>query len=213
MVHTVQSFVDTLRADGVEAGRKAAEEIRREANEQAEQTIRKAEAEARQIIEKAEQQRENTLERTRVDLELAARDTLAKLRDALTEAVDRVLAKAVSETLGDVDFLKSLIREITCTYAKSDALGDETIDLNVSEPMRQKLTDWVIATFHKSGGEDGVSLELHGSLLNAGFECKVARGTVEITPESVVQVLSSIVTPQLRDLIMASQERRSKEGT
>ena len=73
MAHTVQSFIDTLRADGVEAGRKAAEEIQREAEQRAEQLIRQAEAQARKILEEAEQNRKKTVERTRTDLELAAR--------------------------------------------------------------------------------------------------------------------------------------------
>ena len=99
MAHTVQSFIDTLRSDGVEAGRKAAEEIRREAQQQAEQLIAEAEAKARQIVEEAEQQRQKTIERTRTDLELAARDTVARLRDALSQAVNRVLTHAVSENI------------------------------------------------------------------------------------------------------------------
>ncbi len=57
MAHTVQSFVETLRADGVEAGRKAAEQIRLAAEEQAKQLLGEAEAKARTIIEEAENER------------------------------------------------------------------------------------------------------------------------------------------------------------
>jgi vacuolar-type H+-ATPase subunit H len=213
MAHTVQSFIDTLRADGVEAGRKAAEEIRREAERQSEQLIREAEAKASRIVEEAERQRQETVERTRIDLELAARDTVAKLRDALSQAVNRVLGRAVSEAFDDVDFLKDLIREIACNYAQSDAAGEQRIELRVSEPMRRKLADWAIATFHTPCDDRRLSLELHGALSTAGFEYKVSGGTVEVTPDSVVQVLSEIVTPQLQQLLASSQEGQASEPT
>jgi hypothetical protein len=58
-----------------------------------------------------------------------------------------------------------------------------------------------------------LSVNLHGALSTAGFEYKVSGGTVEVTPESVVQVLSEIVTPQLQQLIVSSQEGQTTEET
>ena len=206
MAHTVKSFVETLRSDGVEAGRQEAEKIRQDAQREAEQTVRDAEGKARQIVEDAEKQREKTLERTRTDLELATRDTVARLRDALSQAVNRVLQQAASTTLDDSGFLKELISEVASAYARADATGEQMIELNVPEPMKKKLADWAIASFRRGGDQQKLSAELHGALATAGFEYKVSGGTVEVTPESVVQVLSQIVTPQLQDLLASSQE-------
>lgn len=210
MTHTVQSFVNALRSDGVEAGRQEAEKIRLEAQEKAEQKIRDAEAKARLIVEDAERQREKTLQRTQTDLELAARDTVAQLHDVLSRAINRLLELAATKALEDDAFLKEVIREIALTYAKSDTAGQQTIELNVPEPMEHKLVDWAIASFrHK---DDKLSVELHGALATAGFEYKVKDGTVEVTPKSVVQVLSQIVTPQLQELIVASKEAQKADG-
>jgi len=210
MAHTVESFVETLRADGVEAGRQAAEKISREAEQKAEQTIREAEAKAQQILKDAERQRQLTLERTRTDLELAARDTVAQLRNVLSQAINRLLTRAASATLDDSSFLKELIRDVASAYAKSDATGEQMMDFNVPEPMQHKLADWAISSFHEGGEEQKLSVELHGALNTAGFEYKLAGGTVEVTPESVVQVLSQIVTPQLQELIAPSTEGESR---
>lgn len=211
MAETVQSFIETLRANGVEAGRKEAERIRREAEEKAEQIVRDAESKARQIVEEAEREREKTLERTQTDLKLAARDTVAKLRDSLSQAVNRVLAQKVSETFDDETFLKELIRDMALNYAKSDAAGEEAISFNLSQPMQKKLADWIVATLQESSGGDQLSVELHGTLTSAGFEYKVSGGTVEVTPESVVEALSQIVTPQLQQLITADEEKQTGE--
>jgi len=206
MAHTVQSFIETLRTDGIEAGRKAADDLLQETRQQADQLIQEAQAKAERIVQQADQQRQQTVERTRTDLELAARDTVARLREALMEAINRVLQHAASRTLEDTDFLQDLIRQVVQTYAESDAVGEQAISLNVPEPMRHKLADWAIASFHQGHGKEELSVELHGALSTAGFEYKVSGGTVEVTPESVVQVMSQIVTPELRELVAASQE-------
>ncbi len=201
MTQTLESFIDRLRADGVEAGRKAAEEIRREAERDAEKLRRDAEAKAQEIVRAAEAEGQQILARTQTDLKLAARDTVARLRETLSEAVNRVLEKAVAEQFDRADFLADLIREVARQYAEADAVGESVLTINVSEPMRQRLAHWAIETFHKDKKREGLSVELHGSLTGAGFEYKMVEGTVEITAESVVQVLSEIITPELRKLI------------
>jgi F0F1-type ATP synthase membrane subunit b/b' len=212
MSQTIGSFVETLRADGVEVGRAAAEKIRREAEEQAEQTIRGAEAKAHAILEAAERDRQTTLQRTRTDLELAARDTVARLRGALSQAINRLLARAAATSLDDKDFLEKLIREVVSAYAKRDAVGQQILELNVPEPMRRGIADWAIAAFHHKGDDQQLTVELHGTLVSAGFEYKLSDGTVEVTPDSVVQVLSEMVTPQLQALLASSQEGSVADG-
>ena len=204
MTQTLESFIERLRADGVEAGRQSAEEIRREAERASENLLRDAQAKARQIVQDAEAQREQVLARTQTDLKLAARDTVAKLRETLSQAVTRALEKAVAVKLDDADFLADLIRQIVLEYVEKDAVGETLLTFNVPEPMRHKLAHWAIETFHKPDREkkqEELSVELHGSLIGAGFEYQMSQGTVEITVESVVQVLSDIITPELRKLI------------
>jgi len=205
MAHTVESFVDALRTDGVEAGRQEAERIRQEAQQEAERIRNEAQQEAERIVREAEQQREKTLERTQTDLELAARDIVARLRDTLNQALQRVLSREVAKQLDDSELLKKLIKDIAHQYAVADSACAETIEFNVSESERKQLTDWAIATFHKPGAEREISMELHGSLKTAGFEYKTAGGTIEVTPDAVVQVLAEIVTPALRKLIEAAE--------
>lgn len=204
MTQTLESFIDRLRTDGVEAGQQAAEGVRREAEREAEKRLRDAEAQAQQIVQAAEAKAQQTLARTQTDLQLAARDTVAKLRETLSQAVTRALEKAVAVKLDDADFLADLIRQIVLEYVEKDAVGETTLTFNVAEPMRQKLTHWAIETFHtkaKDKKHEKLSVELHGALTGAGFEYKMSEGTVEITVESVVQVLSEIVAPELRKLI------------
>jgi vacuolar-type H+-ATPase subunit H len=211
MAHTVQSFIDTLRTDGVGAGRKAAEEIRREAERQSQQLIQDAQAQAARIVEEAEQERRKALERTRIELAFAARDTMARLRDSLNQAIRRVLEHAASKALDDAEFLQDLIKDVVRAYVQSDATQDRTLEVNVSAPMQQKLADWAIAALRKSGLDDQLAFELRGALSTAGFEYKLSGGTVEVTPAAVVQLLSPIVTPKLQELLVSCQQEQDSE--
>lgn len=210
MATTLESFVERLKADGVEAGRQAAEMIRREAEQQAAQRLREAEAEAQRIIAAAQAEREKILARTQTELKLAARDTILRLREALEKALKEVLLEAVHGQLQDADFLKELIREIVCQYAKADAKQEDVITVNVSEPMRRRLGDWAIGAFHKADCPQELTIQLHGALTGAGFEYRLSGGTVEVTPESVVEVLMEIVSPEVRKLLQSALEEQSQ---
>lgn len=204
MSHTLESFVDRLRLDGVEAGRKAAEQILREAEQKAQQLLREAEEQAKQMMDAAREESEKILARTQTELTLAARAAMARLREALSQAATAVLSRGVGQKLDDPQFLGELIRDVVLQYARADAAGHTAITINLSEAMRHRLADWVIATFHKGDERLGVSVDLHGALRGAGFEYRLSDGTVEVTSEAVARVLSDMVKPEFRQLLASA---------
>jgi len=204
MSKTLESFVDKLRVDGVEAGRRAAEQIVRDAEQQSRQLLRDAEVRANEILEAAKRESDKILARTQTELTLAARATVARLREALSQAATAVLARGAGEKLEDPEFLGELIRDVVVRYAEADAVNNGAITINVSEAMRHRLTDWVIRTFRKETERLGVCVDFHGALCGAGFEYRVSDGTVEITSEAVVRALSDIVRPEFRELIASA---------
>jgi len=215
MASTLESFVERLKADGVEAGRQAAEAIRRQAEQQAAQRLQEAEAEAQRIIAAAQAEREKLLARTQTELRLAARDTLHRLREALEKALQQVLLRAMETHLEDESFLRDLIREVVCQYAKADAEEKDLISINLSDSMRRRLSDWAIGAFHNPDCPQELTVELRGALTGAGFEYRISEGTVEVTPESLVDVLLEMVSPEvqklLQEVVNESAKTSSKE--
>ena len=212
MVDTIESFVSKLQQDGVQTGREAAQKLQDEANQKAQQIIADAEAKARQIIADAEKQGESILSRSQTELNLAARDTVAKLRDTLSTSLNELLAKAAKITLSDTSVLGTILHDIVVMYVDADIKGNDLIKINVSADIRQKLIDWAI----KELGRDVVDrkrahIELTGTLTQAGFEYTVHNGTIEVTPESVTETLSDIVTPALRDILAGTSEESRKQ--
>jgi V/A-type H+-transporting ATPase subunit E len=202
MAETIETFVTKLQQEGVEAGRAEADKIKQEARKQAEQIVDDAQKQAEDIVSQAKKQADELVERSKTELQLAARDTVARLREALTAALQAVLTEAAKSKLEDIDFLGQTLHDIVMSYAKADLQHRSVIRINVSSETRDKLKEWAF----KEVGQEVVeqvrpSLDLKGRLKKAGFEYRVDGGTVEVTQDSVVETLCDILTPALRELI------------
>ncbi len=208
MGETIEEFVAKLQAEGVQAGRQQADEILTQAQEQAEGTLADARNQAEKIVAEANAEAQSILERGNTELQLATRDVAMKLRESLGRAIQLVLARGATEKLQDAEFLSKLLHEIVMLYAKADVDGKDTLAINVPAEMQDKLADWAISELHgtKSGGPRP-DFDLKATLAGAGFEYKAGGATIEVTPESVVQMLSELVGPTLRKMLAEPGEK------
>ena len=199
MPETIESFVNKLQTEGVQAGQAAAEKILAEAQQQAQQVVRKAHEQADVIIADAKEQAQVTLDRNQAEMKLAARDTLLRLRGTLSKILQTVLTKRTESQLADPDFLKSLIQEIVTQYARADSTGVKDITINLSEEHRRQLADWAVNQL--SQADSTTTIDLKGALAQAGFEYTIDGATVEVTVESLVETLAEIINTDLRKML------------
>ncbi len=204
MTQTIEAFVNKLQAEGVEAGQRAAEKIRAEAEQRAREMIEDASRRAEQIVADARAEADRVRARAETELRLAARDTLARLQEALSSALRAVLFPSVQRTLAEPEFLAGLIRDVVLRYAERDAAGQGPIVIHVAEQMpeeqRRKLTAWILQAFSQAG-RGASSLDLRATLAEAGFEYTIRDGTVEVTAEALVDALADLVAPDVRKLV------------
>jgi len=203
MADTIESFVEKLQQEGVAAGRTEADKLLADARAQAEKALAAAAAQAEKILADARTQAEQTVQRGREELQLAARDVMGRLKEAVASAVGAALAKGAADALRDKDFLASLIRDVVGQFAAQDAKGVWPIEVRVSDEMLKALSERALAD--AAGRDDGASrVSLSGQLQAAGFEYDAAGGTVEVTGESIAAVLCEMIAPRLREMIDAS---------
>jgi vacuolar-type H+-ATPase subunit E/Vma4 len=211
MVETIETFINKLQEDGVQAGREAAKEITDKAEQEAQQRLAAAEEQARQIIQQAQEESQRTRVRVETELKLAARDIVVRVQETLNQVLEAVLADAVRDKLQDAEFLGGLIREVVLQYVEADVAGHGTIEINVSDEMQQRLLSGAVTAFQPDQAEQA-RIALIGQLKKAGFEYKMAGGTVEVTEDSVVQVLSSLLGAELRRRVQEERARRTAES-
>ncbi|MGB2824030.1 MAG: hypothetical protein WBF17_23830 [Phycisphaerae bacterium] len=213
MAETIESFVAKLQEEGVEAGRKEADRLRAEAEEQAAEIIRKAQAQAEKVLADAERRAKETLARSQTELALASRDAALRLQDALGRALSGILAHDVGDLLSDSDYLGRLLHDIVMAYVQSDFEQRDVLSVNVAPEMREKLISWAL----KEIGEETVervrpSIDLRGSLAGAGFEYTVTGSTIEVTRDSVVETLMDLVGPGLREVLAKASAEGKEEA-
>lgn len=208
MGETIEEFVAKLQAEGVQAGRQQADRILTQAQEQADRTVADARDQAEKIIAEANAEAQSILQRGHTELQLATRDVAMKLRESLGRAIQVVLARGAGEKLQDAEFLGKLLHEIVMMYAKADLDRKDTLAINVSADMQDKLADWAISELRREK-TDGIrgGFNLKATLAGAGFEYNAGGATVEVTPESVVEMLSQLVGPSLRKMLAEPGEK------
>lgn len=204
---TLESFVAKLQEEGVEAGRREAEQLTREAEAQARQILREARAEAERLREEAQSGAKAEQERAHAELRLAFRDAALELQASLGRVLEAILTGAVEERLQDAEFLDALVREVVTAYARSDATGDD-LELRLAQESVDRLEAWSGEELAARLRSEGVDLDADNVLGNAGFELRVGDGTVEVTAASVTEKLLELVTPRLRAVVAEAM----KEG-
>jgi len=213
MAETIEEFVSKLQKEGVQAGQDEASRIRQQAEQDAEKIRAEAKAEAEKIVSEANKEAESLLARSRTDLDLAARDVVLKLREALGQVLKAVLAAGADEKLQDVEFLGNTLHELILLYAKSDCEKKGRMEIDVPEEIRQQLTEWALREIGKDKIEGlNVSLDLKGTLKQAGFEYNVTGATVEFTRDSVVESLMEMVSPSLREVVARAMSEGQDAG-
>jgi V/A-type H+-transporting ATPase subunit E len=206
MVETIESFVERLQQEGVDAGREQAKQLLDEVRTQADQILADARKQAEEIVGKAKDDAERTLAQGKDELALAARDAMLRLQETTSKTLDSLLRAAAENTLKDEKFFERLLHDVAVQYAEKDAVRDWPVVITVDEEMLEVATRWAIAEMTARDGEDWRSrIDLHGRLKSAGFEYTAVDGTVEVTPESIASVLSEMISPRLRKVIESSK--------
>ena len=201
MGETIESFVAKLQAEGVEAGQQAAEKLLAEAKQQAEKIIQEANKQAERTLTDAKAKADSLLARAKTELDLAARDVVLRLREALEKALEAVLAESLKGKLANADFLARTLHDLVLLYAKADIERTGSMEINVPPELQEALTSWALKEMTKKAEESGMTIDLKSTLSTRGFEYSVSGATVEVTLESVIETISEMVSPYLAEVV------------
>ncbi len=193
MTETIETFVAQLKTQGVDAGKAEAQALLADATTQAESIVAKAQTRAEKTLADASAQAESILQRAQTELQLASRDIVATLRATLDRALTALLGEATTVALGDGEFIKTLLAEMLSAYATADAAGESNIEINLSTELQSGLSAWL--------AQQCATARVRTELAQAGFEYEINGAKVEVTTPAVVELLSTMVSAALRELL------------
>ncbi|MDZ7822289.1 MAG: HrpE/YscL family type III secretion apparatus protein [Candidatus Marinimicrobia bacterium] len=99
----LDSLIEKIKADGVEAAKKQADEILADAKKEAEKIVKDAQKKSGEYQKNAEAEAKAYQKNAEKAIQQAARDTVLKLKEKITAIFERVLLEDVDKAM-DKDF-------------------------------------------------------------------------------------------------------------
>lgn len=120
----VDTLIERLRLQGVEAGLEAKERIVAEAEREAERLVGEARDRAGEIVERARAEAESMRASGEDALRVAMRDAVLRMRETLRKRLEEQVRLLVSEQMVDQEFLRKLILEVARRARDDSGVGE-----------------------------------------------------------------------------------------
>lgn len=191
----LDSLIEKIKADGVDAANKQAEEILALAKKDAEEIVKKAKVKADTYQNNAKAEAEAYQKNAKVAINQAARDTLLVLKEKVTAILEQALLSEVDSTL-DQDFLKELIVKVVEVWAK-----DEDIEVLTNDVDVDALTAQVKKALSKNL-EKTIDIKLDKKISH-GFRIGKKGDNLfyDFSDESLMEALRVFLNPKLAEIL------------
>ncbi|MEA3391986.1 MAG: hypothetical protein U9Q91_03295 [Candidatus Marinimicrobia bacterium] len=191
----LDSLIEKIKADGVDAAKKQAEEIIATANKDADEIIKKAKDKAAQYEKNAESEAKSYQKNAEIAIKQAARDTVLVLKEKITAILEQALLTDIDKTMNQ-DFLKDLIVKIAGVWAKD---GDVEVLVNGMD------VDALMAEL-KSALGNSVKSTIEVKLdrkISKGFRIGKKGDNLfyDFTDESILEALRIFLNPKLAEIL------------
>ncbi|MEW4564411.1 hypothetical protein AB1K70_17865 [Bremerella sp. JC770] len=130
----VQSLIDRIRDDGVQAARDKAEQILKDARHEASQIVADAKAEADSLRADAKREIEDHRTASLDALQLAARDTVLDLKAGVVARFEEFLKRLVVSATHDEETIRSLVLVLAGRTA-SEFIQDKDMEIRISKAL------------------------------------------------------------------------------
>ncbi len=191
----LDSLIEKIKADGVDAANKQSEEIIAAANKKADDIVKKAKEKAETFQKNAETEAEKYQKNAEVAIQQAARDTVLVLKEKITSILEQALLTDIDKTL-DKDYLKDLIVKVSEVWAKDDDIEVLVNGVDVDALMIQLKK----ALSKNIKGTVEVKLDRK---ITHGFRIgkKGENLFYDFTDESILEALRVFLNPKLAEIL------------
>jgi V/A-type H+-transporting ATPase subunit E len=200
----VQELINKIKKDGIESASQEAARLKKEAEAEARQIIETAKKEAAELTAKAKKDAERSEKAGIAALEQASRNLVLVFKDEIQSLLDQLVSQQLKSSY-DNDVLKASLPEILKSWA---AKGD-SLALLLPKASLDKLEnffkDKLAAQLKK-----GLVLKADNSF-SGGFRIAQKDGSAyyDFSAESVAEMLSAYLNPQLAEILKTSAKKEA----
>jgi len=206
MENRLQDLTDKIYEEGVEKGRKDADEIIARAREKAEQIISDAKNESEQVLSSAQKSAARLKEKTEAEIRLAG---LQAMRTFKKEIEDIIVAESLDENLttsmNDIENIEAYVREVIKNW-HPEKTESPSLELLLPEKRREELEKWFKAEIGKVL-KNGITINFHKKI-KGGFQIKSKEGgyRINLTDEDFLEFFKEYLKPRARELLFGERQ-------
>ena len=195
MESKLDTLIEKLKTEGVEAARQQSDDIIEKSKRDAEQIINNAETEADLLLKQAEIKAQEFQENSEAAIQQASRDMVLVLKEKITKLFDKTLQVKVEKSLSE-DFIKSLISKIA-EQIKPDGM----VEIQISDSDKSDLIK-VLQAGLKDTLKNDFEIKV-SNRINKGFRIGIKDEDVyyDFTDESIAASLLELLNPTLQKLV------------
>ena len=195
----LQELIDKIKKDGIESASAEVARLKQEGEAEASRIVSAAQREAADIISRGKADAERSEKAGKAALEQASRNLVLAFKGEIQALLDKIIAQTTAAAYNE-DTLKAVLPELLKAWASR---GD-AINVLLSEGDLGKLKSWATGAL---GAELQKGVELKSDRnLGAGFRIANKDGSAyyDFSSESVAQLLSAYLNPQLAEILSAA---------
>ena len=200
----LQELIDTLKKQAVETGEASSRQIIEEAQKEAKTIVDRARGEADEILRQARDEADKKLKQLESSMEIAGSQFVTNLKRVIEQNLLVLpMKEKLSESLGETDFLKQLLREVVLAYTGQEDCGD--LQVLVSKEQQEKLVDFMVELVKAQtdfGDPNHKGLSLRTGNVSFGFMINRMDGnvTLDFTDDAFLALFLKFLTPRFREL-------------
>ena len=189
---TLDTLIDKIKSEAIEAAEHKAKEILDQASMEAQNITAEAEAKREALLFEADKEAQATLAKGEISLKQAARDLIISVRNDLLKLLKNLLEQEVQD-----NFTPDLMEKAILIIMENMGSGNE---LRLSEDMESELADKVCRRLQQSNTSNSISMD---SALPKGFSVtKSEEGwSYHISSKELTDLLNEHLSPKWVEIL------------
>jgi len=191
----LDTLIEKLKTEGIEAARQQSDDIIDKAKKDAEQIVKKAKTDVESLVKQAETKALEFQRNSEAAIQQASRDMVLVLEEKIINLFNKTLKAKVEKSLSE-DLIKSLISKIA-----EQIKPDGVVDIQISDSDKSDLMKVL-----QSGLKDTLKNDFEikvSNRINKGFRIGIKDEDVyyDFTDESIASSLLEFLNPTLQKLV------------